>query len=184
MAVKISPLAGAGWQFFTDNGVPLAGGKLFTYAAGGTTPTATYTTSAGNVANSNPIILDSAGRTPAEVWLTEGTIYKFVLKTSTDTTIATWDNIPGINDFTSLTGSGGSAAVGFINVGTGAVATTGQTASRTTPARSTTRAPTPPVLLQQATSSRSCGPQAGTSTRHPPIGRSIGCTCAPTARCG
>jgi hypothetical protein len=98
MAVKLSPLAGAGWQFFTDNGVPLAGGKLFTYAAGGTTLTATYTTSAGDVANSNPIILDSAGRTPAEVWLTEGTVYKLVLKTSTDTPIATWDNIPGIND--------------------------------------------------------------------------------------
>lgn len=132
MAVKLSPLAGAGWQFFTDNGVPLAGGKLFTYAAGGTTLTATYTTSAGNVANSNPIILDSAGRTPAEVWLTEGTVYKLVLKTSTDTTIATWDNIPGINDLSSLSGSGGSASVGFINVGTGAVATTVQARLRQT----------------------------------------------------
>jgi hypothetical protein len=60
MSVILSPLAGAGWQFFDNNGIPLAGGLIYTYAAGTTTPQATYTTSAGNIANANPIVLDSA----------------------------------------------------------------------------------------------------------------------------
>ena len=59
MAVSLSPLAGAGWQFFNNNGIPLAGGLLYTYAAGTSTPLATYTTFSGNISNSNPIILDS-----------------------------------------------------------------------------------------------------------------------------
>jgi hypothetical protein len=64
------PLAGAGWQFFDNNGVVLAGGKLYTYDAGTTTLRATYTDSTGATPNSNPIVLDSAGRVPNEVWLT------------------------------------------------------------------------------------------------------------------
>ena len=104
MAVNLSAFGGVGWQFFDNNGVILTGGLIYTYAAGGTTPAATYTTSAGNVAHTNPIVLDSAGRVPGgEIWLTPGSNYKFVLKTSTGTTIATYDNIVGINDSSSLT---------------------------------------------------------------------------------
>lgn len=96
MAVYLSPIGGAGWQFFDNNGVPLSGGKLYTYAAGTTTPQATYTTSAGNVAHTNPIVLDSAGRVPSggEIWLTFAS-YKFALYTSADVLIATYDNIRG-----------------------------------------------------------------------------------------
>ena len=36
--VNFSPFAGAGAQFFDNNGVPLAGGLLYTYASGTTTP--------------------------------------------------------------------------------------------------------------------------------------------------
>ena len=98
MSVNLSPLAGAGAQFFTDSGAPLTGGLLYTYAAGTTTPTATYTTSAGSIANSNPIVLDAGGRVPYEIWLTAGVVYKFVLKSSVGTTIGTWDNLRGVND--------------------------------------------------------------------------------------
>ena len=74
------------------NGVPLSGGKLFTYAAGTvSTNKATYTTAAGTTPNANPVILDSAGY--ADVWLI-GT-YKFVLKDASDVTIWTVDNIAG-----------------------------------------------------------------------------------------
>jgi len=124
MAVNLSALAGAGQQFFTDVGVPLSGGKLYSYAAGTTTPQATYTTAAGTIAHANPIILDSAGRiSTGEIWLTAGSNYKFVLKTSTDTTIATWDNITGING-TGITSN--ASNVQYDPAGTGAVSTTVQ----------------------------------------------------------
>lgn len=98
MAVNLSALGGAGQQFFDNTGNVLTGGKLWSYEAGTTTPQATYTTAAGNVAHTNPIILDSAGRvSTGEIWLTAGENYKFVLMTSADVTLATWDNITGIN---------------------------------------------------------------------------------------
>jgi hypothetical protein len=98
MAVFLSPVGGVAAQFFTNTGAVLTGGKLYTYAAGTTTPLASYTTSAGNVARTNPIVLDAAGRVPdgGEIWITSAQ-YKFVLKDSTDVLIATYDNISGIN---------------------------------------------------------------------------------------
>ena len=99
MTVFLSPVGGVAAQFFDNNGNPLAGGKIDTYAAGTTTPQATYTTISGLIAHTNPIVLDSAGRVPGgEIWLT-GQRYKFVLKTSADVLIATYDNIAGINSF-------------------------------------------------------------------------------------
>jgi hypothetical protein len=95
--VALSPLAGAGWQFFDNNGDPLSGGKLFTYAAGTTTPAVTFTSVSGATQNANPIILDSAGRVPEEIWLTTGAAYKFALFTATNVSIWTKDNITGIS---------------------------------------------------------------------------------------
>ncbi len=99
MAVFLSPVGGAGAQFFDNSGNPLSGGKLYTYAAGTTTPQATYTSSAGSTFHTNPIILDAAGRVPngGEIWLTDSAIYKFVLKTSADVLLATWDQLTGVN---------------------------------------------------------------------------------------
>lgn len=104
MSVSLSPIAGAGWQFFDNNGTPLSGGKLYTYEAGTTTPETTYTSSSGGTAHTNPIVLDSAGRVPgsSEVWLTDGQRYKFLLKTSADVQLWSADNVSGINDFSSL----------------------------------------------------------------------------------
>lgn len=125
MTVNLSALAGAGQQFFDNNGVPLTGGKLYSYQAGTTTPQATYTTPAGNVAHTNPIVLDSAGRISSggEIWITAGDDYKFVLTTSADVLLATWDNITGING----TGLATNASnVAYDPQGTGAVATTAE----------------------------------------------------------
>jgi hypothetical protein len=96
MAVFLSPVGGVAAQFFTNTGAVLTGGKLYTYAAGTTTPLPSYTTSAGNVARTNPIILDAAGRVPGsgEIWITAAA-YKFVLTDSTDVLIATYDNVFG-----------------------------------------------------------------------------------------
>jgi hypothetical protein len=96
MAVYLSPVGGVAAQFFDNNGIPLSGGKLYTYAAGTTTPQATYTTSLGDISHSNPIILNTAGRVPGgEIWLTASS-YKFTLKDSTDALIATYDNVYGV----------------------------------------------------------------------------------------
>ena len=96
MAVFLSPVGGAAAQFFTNSGIPLSGGKLYTYAAGTTTPAATFTSVSGVTAHTNPIILNSAGRVATgEIWL-NASPYKFLLKDSTDVLIATYDNISGI----------------------------------------------------------------------------------------
>ena len=99
MAVNLSPVGGVAAQFFNNDGTVLSGGKLNTYTAGTTTPATTYTTSAGTIAHSNPIVLNSAGRVPGsgEIWLTDGITYKFVLTDANDVLIATYDNISGIN---------------------------------------------------------------------------------------
>ena len=92
----LSPVWGAGAQLFDNSGNVLTGGKIYTYAAGTTTPVATYTTPIGNVFNSNPIIADASGRLSNEIWLPVSGAYKFVLKDTNDVLIATYDNIPTI----------------------------------------------------------------------------------------
>ncbi|AYA04632.1 hypothetical protein BEN74_18810 [Acinetobacter sp. WCHAc010034] len=49
-------------QFEDRNGKPLAGGKVFTYEANTTTPKLTYADPDGKAPNTNPVILDEAGR--------------------------------------------------------------------------------------------------------------------------
>jgi hypothetical protein len=107
MAVNLSPVAGAAAQFFDNSGQVLTGGKLYTYLAGTTTPAVTYTSSSGLTAQPNPIILNAAGRVPdsGEVWLSDGVLYKIVLKDQNDVLIATYDNLIGINsNFVNFTG--------------------------------------------------------------------------------
>lgn len=87
-------------QFFDANGAVLVGGKIYTYAGGTTTPIATYTSSTALIANTNPIILDSAGQ--ANIWLLPTVSYKFVVKTSADVSLYTTDNIYGYANATSV----------------------------------------------------------------------------------
>ena len=97
-------------QFFDANGAPLAGGLLYTYEAGSTTPLATYTDSTGVSANTNPIVLDSRGE--ANVWLSF-VAYKLALYTSAGVLIWTVDNIStnGSNlPVTDFTGDGTTTA--------------------------------------------------------------------------
>lgn len=99
MSVNLSSLGGAASQFFDNNGVILTGGKIYTYAAGTTTPQATYTSALGSTPHANPIVLDSAGRVPGgEIWLTNNLAYKFVVETASGVLLGTYDNLPGIND--------------------------------------------------------------------------------------
>ena len=81
---------------FDDNGNPLVGGKLYTYAAGTSNAQATYSDVSLSVANANPVVLDSAGR--ATVYLLASS-YKFVLKDSSGNTIRTQDNVSAVAPF-------------------------------------------------------------------------------------
>jgi hypothetical protein len=98
MSVNLSPVGGAAAQFFDNSGNVLTGGKIYTYLAGTTTPEPTYTSAAGNVAHTNPIILNAAGRVAdsGEIWLSGGISYKFVIKDTNDVLLGTYDNLQGI----------------------------------------------------------------------------------------
>ena len=102
-------------QFFGTDGLPLVGGKLYTYAAGTTTPIATYTDHTAANLNTNPVILDSAGQ--AGVWLTDTITYKYTLTDADDVLLFTVDyvSIPvTTNSFASPPAIGSSVP----NVGT------------------------------------------------------------------
>jgi hypothetical protein len=127
-AVSLSTFGGVGAQFFDNNGVILTGGKIYTYEAGTTTPLATYTSSSGNTAHTNPIILNSAGRVPSggEIWIALR-FYKFVLETSTGVLIATYDNVGSSFNATAIianfTGNGSTVAFTLASVPAGENAT-------------------------------------------------------------
>ena len=91
-SVLLSPV-GNGQQFFNNNGIPNAGGLIYTYLAGSSTLLTTYTTVNGTIANSNPIVLDAYGRTPSEIWMQTGYSYKFVIQTAAAVTLQTLDNL-------------------------------------------------------------------------------------------
>lgn len=129
MAVNLSPIGGAAGQFFDNNGTPLAGGLLYTYLAGTTTPEVTYYNSGGVTVNTNPIVLNSGGRVPNEIWLTTGVAYKFVLRDADAVLIGTWDDISGVN-------GGDASSITYTPAGTGAIATNVQVILRQTVNRS------------------------------------------------
>lgn len=99
-------------RFFDSNGAPLAGGKLYSYVAGTTSPAATYTDQTGTVANTNPIILDSNGY--ADVWIKSGS-FKFILKDASDVLLWTVDNVQAATSSSgSSSGSSGSSGINYI----------------------------------------------------------------------
>lgn len=114
-AVALSPIFN-GFQGFSIAGLPLSGGLINTYLAGTSTPAGTYTDSLGTVLNANPIQLDGAGLPPNEIWLVQGTAYKFVLTDSLGLNPRTFDNVtPEGSGFlaTALLASTGSGLVGY-----------------------------------------------------------------------
>lgn len=94
------------FQYLNDVGVILPGGKINTYLAGTSTPQATYTDITGGTPNSNPIILNSAGRLPSvAIWQLRGVAIKATITDANNNAIGTpIDQITGINDFSGATG--------------------------------------------------------------------------------
>lgn len=80
-------------QFRLENGLPLAGGKIFTYVSETSVPKQTYYDIDLEQPCPNPIILDSAGFAPQ--YFLEAGEYTFVIKDSLDQIIATRDHVLG-----------------------------------------------------------------------------------------
>lgn len=75
-----------------NNGAPLSGAKLYTWAAGTTTDLATYTDSTGVTPLSNPVIADAEGFYP-QIWVTTAA-YKLESRKSDGTSVLwTKDNV-------------------------------------------------------------------------------------------
>lgn len=92
------------FQWIGTNGQPLVGGLLYSYAAGTSTPLATYTDATGSTANPNPIVLDAAGS--AAIWLGSAN-YKLVLTDTFSNVLWTSDNINAVQNV-ALASTGGT----------------------------------------------------------------------------
>lgn len=105
-SVSMAPGIGAAYQGFLSNGLPNAGGMIYTYLANTTTASAAWTDRTGAVNHTNPIVLDSSGRIPAggEVWLDQGLSYKYVICDASGSVIQTVDYVYPAGSVLGLTG--------------------------------------------------------------------------------
>lgn len=126
-------------QEFTDLGVPLVGGRLYTFAYGTTTQKTAYTDHAGTIPHTYTsdglggqyIALNARGELPAPIYLAAGS-YDLALKTAAGATVWTRRADPVWDIENDLSGTGGSSLVGYLPAGTGAVARTVQDELRET----------------------------------------------------
>jgi hypothetical protein len=137
-------------QIYGSDGNPLVGGKIYTYAAGTTTPLATFTDAGGLTANTNPIILNSLGQ--ANIWLAPSSSYKFSVFTSADVLLYTVDNIATPIDYLSLVTSLASPPpIGSTAPNTGAFTTLAATTGTITTVNATTITATGTVTAETLT---------------------------------
>lgn len=116
-------------QFFTAVGTPLLGGKVYTYAAGTTSPKATFTDAAGTIPHKNPIVLNVRGEPPTAIFWSGN--YRVEVRDALGGLIYTVDNYntdpAGLWDLVQNLASGtASSMLGFIRTTAGAVKSTVQ----------------------------------------------------------
>lgn len=114
-------------RYYNNDGTLAAGCYLYTYAAGTTTPKATYQDSAGATPHANPIVLDAKG----EAVIYWSGSYKVDLKTAAGVQITGFPVDDYVADAAGtlradLALSSGSSLVGFLQSGSGATARTVQ----------------------------------------------------------
>ena len=103
------------FQAVDNTGAPLPFALLYSYAAGTTTPLSTCTDASGSVFNPNPTQCNSGG--PADIWLTSGLSYKFVLEDQFGAMQWTVDNIVaqgGVNTLQLANTSGSANGAGMV----------------------------------------------------------------------
>jgi len=104
-------------QYFTSAGIPLVGGKVFTYDTGTTTPRTTWADAAQASPNANPVILDARG----EASIFWSGAYRVVVQDSLGNAIWTQDGVSDasftstlIADLASTSdGAKGAGMIGF-----------------------------------------------------------------------
>ena len=97
--MAVYPAAPMPWldrQFCDANGDPLAGGKLYSYEAGTSTPLALYSDVDLTTPYANPIVLDADGRPPDGPVFLQPQGYKFILTDSDDVQVWSLDDIEDV----------------------------------------------------------------------------------------
>ena len=89
MSVQLSPSPYL--QFFDNNGAVLSFGTVATYAAGTVTPQVTWIDATQVTPNTNPVVLDAAGR--CSIWLDQSLSYKYIVSDRLGNIIRTVDSI-------------------------------------------------------------------------------------------
>lgn len=104
------------FQAYNQGGFPLAGGKVYAYDAGTTTPRITYKDSDLTVPNTWPVVLNAQGQ--ADIWPGEGP-FKIVVTDADDVQLYTQDNmrldgdiISFVMGYTSIQVNGGAGGAG------------------------------------------------------------------------
>lgn len=121
------------WAQINANGVPISGGKIYTYLAGSSTPGDTFTDNTGGTKQQNPITLNTRGLPDSPIWMLAGQALKIIIKDASGITISGGaDGITGVGDtstgpsFSQLAAPTGAGVVGQIAAAAAAIATTVQ----------------------------------------------------------
>ena len=93
----IEPIA----RIFTNAGAVGVGYKYYFYQTGTTTPVTTYQNASLTVANTNPVLSDANGRFP-EIWYSDLSQLKLIVKDSSNNTIETVDPVGATSSAVSL----------------------------------------------------------------------------------
>ena len=88
-------------RIFTNAGAVGVGYKYYFYATGTTTPVTTYQNAGLTVANTNPVLSDANGRFP-EIWYSDLSQLKLIVKDSLDNTLETVDPVGATTSAISL----------------------------------------------------------------------------------
>lgn len=112
--VPVSPIVQPHMTFNDTNGLACTGCKLNTYAAGTTTPLATYTDASGTSQNTNPVVMNADGGPPSGIWLGPSS-YKLVLVNASGTTVWSVDQVTASTLAAALAGCGTANAVQISN---------------------------------------------------------------------
>lgn len=111
-------------QYFDAAGLPLVGGKIYTYAAGTRTPKKTYCDAAGTIDQENPIPLNLRGEPASPIYWSGSYRVEVVDELSNVVyTVNDYNTDPaGVWDIMkTLITSAGSSLVGFLQTGVGAI---------------------------------------------------------------